>query len=76
MEQPGPKCGKCGYDLRGAPVDRCPECGSRFLDAGIITPAAARRRTRARRLVLLFSVAVILLGAALAIALYQTHTAK
>ena len=24
------KCGKCGYDLRGLPEDRCPECGTSF----------------------------------------------
>src|SRR5438876_11478595 len=23
-------CGSCGYDLRGAVSDRCPQCGRRF----------------------------------------------
>jgi len=26
----GPRCPKCGYDLRGLPTPRCPECGLRF----------------------------------------------
>ena len=24
------RCGRCGYDLRGATKKRCPECGERF----------------------------------------------
>src|SRR5258705_13028849 len=23
-------CGSCGYNLRGVPSDRCPECGQQF----------------------------------------------
>jgi hypothetical protein len=26
-------CGRCGYDLRGLPADRCPECGAVDADA-------------------------------------------
>jgi hypothetical protein len=39
------QCGNCRYDLVGSVgvVDRCPECGSRFLDAGIIPPAGRQR---------------------------------
>jgi hypothetical protein len=32
-----PRCGNCGYNLTGAPSNRCPECGMLFIDAGVIT---------------------------------------
>jgi len=42
-----PRCGNCGYNLTGAPSNRCPECGELFIEAGVITrpprPAPSRR---------------------------------
>jgi predicted Zn-ribbon and HTH transcriptional regulator len=32
-----PRCGNCGYNLTGAPSNRCPECGKLFIEAGVIT---------------------------------------
>ena len=32
-----PRCGNCGYNLTGAPSNRCPECGELFIEAGVIT---------------------------------------
>ena len=42
----GPKCGHCGYNLTGAPENRCPECGRLFIDAGVVTvhPRGSRLR--------------------------------
>lgn len=43
----GPRCGNCGYNLTGAPSNRCGECGRLFIEAGVITRTiAARRRFR------------------------------
>jgi hypothetical protein len=33
-----PLCPACGYDLRGTPVDRCPECGKLFDRATVFNP--------------------------------------
>jgi flagellar basal body-associated protein FliL len=45
--QAGPRCGSCGYNLTGAPSNRCPECGKLFIEAGVITnpptPSGSRR---------------------------------
>ena len=42
-----PRCGNCGYNLTGAPSNRCPECGQLFIEAGVITrpprPVPSRR---------------------------------
>ena len=40
MPDAHPACPRCGYDLHGARVVRCPECGSRY-DADEIRPLAA-----------------------------------
>ncbi len=39
-----PACGKCGYDVGGSvgTVTRCPECGSPFMEVGILPPRGKR----------------------------------
>lgn len=39
--KPFPACGRCGYDVSAtvAEADRCPECGTPFIEAGIIPPS-------------------------------------
>ncbi len=39
-----PGCGKCGYDVGGSvgTVTRCPECGSPFMEVGILPPRGKR----------------------------------
>jgi hypothetical protein len=39
--EPG-HCGACGYDLRGLPAGRCPECGRAGMIARIVTAAKGR----------------------------------
>ncbi len=50
-----PRCGNCGYNLTGAPSNRCPECGMLFIEAGVITkpPTPLPSRGVIRILVLL-----------------------
>lgn len=38
-----PRCGNCGYNLTGAPGNRCPECGKLFIEAGVIVRSDIRR---------------------------------
>lgn len=38
-----PRCGHCGYNLIGSLSDRCPECGLRFLEAGVVKGSPASR---------------------------------
>lgn len=55
----GPRCGGCGYNLTGAPSNRCPECGSLFVEAGIMT----RRTQSPRRMLAVVSLASLAAGA-------------
>lgn len=50
-----PRCGSCGYNLTGAPSNRCPECGKLFIEAGVITrqPTLSPSRGVIRVLVLI-----------------------
>ena len=38
-----PRCGHCGYNLTGSQSDRCPECGLRFIEAGVVKGSPASR---------------------------------
>ncbi|MCC6358212.1 MAG: hypothetical protein IT450_05680 [Phycisphaerales bacterium] len=38
-----PRCGHCGYNLTGAPGNRCPECGKLFIEAGVVVRDDLRR---------------------------------
>ena len=38
-----PRCGRCGYNLTGSQSDRCPECGLRFIEAGVVKGSPASR---------------------------------
>lgn len=39
-----PRCGHCGYDLTGAPENRCSECGRLFIVAGVLLGPDTRRQ--------------------------------
>lgn len=52
-----PQCGSCGYNLTGAPGNRCPECGALFIEAGVIF-FDPQRGARLRRRLLLMGLAV------------------
>ena len=41
-----PMCGHCGYNLTGAPGNRCSECGLLFIEAGVVTPATSGKPGR------------------------------
>ena len=38
------QCLNCGYDLRGLPDGRCPECGTEFVRGHLLVELYARRR--------------------------------
>jgi len=46
-----PRCGACGYNLTGLDGNYCPECGRKFIDAGVVK-ASNQRRTSVGRIVL------------------------
>lgn len=57
-----PRCESCGYDLRGCPEPRCPECGTAYEPVCPVCDGEGRldrRRSGASRL-LLFSAAMLL----------------
>ena len=59
--RPYASCGQCGYDVGASlgNVDRCPECGARFAEVGVLPPTPRRRRTAIVGVIL---VGVLLLG--------------
>ncbi len=53
-----PTCGHCGYNLTGAPGNRCPECGQLFIEAGV----TFRFRDPPGRLTVTSVIAIVLFG--------------
>ncbi len=41
-----PTCGQCGYNLTGSESNRCPECGTLFIEAGVTLGNPAPKRAR------------------------------
>jgi hypothetical protein len=60
--EPTPRCGNCGYNLTGAPSNRCPECGKLFVEAGVVTDPAPVPRPR-----VWLPVLILLIGAFVAL---------
>ena len=58
----GPRCGGCGYNLTGSATNRCPECGSLFIEAGVITEKKPRPLGRAWVGVLLVALLLLPIG--------------
>lgn len=65
-----PRCGNCGYNLTGAPGNRCPECGKLFIEAGVVV----RREPRRSPWRLLFL--ILAFAALIAIAFFTLHAAR
>jgi len=40
-----PRCARCGYDVRAATAERCPECGLTLAGEGVRPPITDRRKT-------------------------------
>ena len=41
-----PTCGQCGYNLTGSESNRCPECGTLFIEAGVTLGNPSPKRPR------------------------------
>lgn len=41
-----PSCGRCGYNLTGSESNRCPECGTLFIEAGVTLGNTSPKRPR------------------------------
>ena len=41
-----PTCSRCGYDLTGSESNRCPECGTLFIEAGVTMGNPSSKRPR------------------------------
>ncbi len=39
-------CGQCGYNLTGSESNRCPECGTLFIEAGVTMGNLSSKRPR------------------------------
>ena len=59
-----PACGRCGYNLTGSESNRCPECGTLFIEAGVTlgNPSPMKARWVLVSLVVLSSLFVAGLG--------------
>ena len=45
-ERTDPTCGQCGYNLTGSESNRCPECGTLFIEAGVTLGNPSPKRAR------------------------------
>jgi hypothetical protein len=76
----GPRCGKCEYDLTGSVSNRCPECGSLFIDVGVMVPLAPPRLRKFRMLGAIAVIALLLLvlvaGLSTFLAFHQVRRAR
>ena len=41
-----PTCGRCGYNLTGSESNRCPECGTLFIEAGVTLGRSSPKKAR------------------------------
>lgn len=62
VARPGPACPVCDYDLTGAPIGRCPECGLELVVRGETLPLWVRANCRRHLVLGLVNVGVIALG--------------
>lgn len=60
-----PRCGKCNYNLTGCTSNRCSECGSLLIEAGIVVapPPRTLRRVRAFRAIAAVVILILLVCA-------------
>ena len=76
----GPRCGKCEYDLTASQSNRCPECGSLFIDAGVLVPLPPPRLRKFRMLgaitVIAMLVLLLLAGLSTTLAIQQVRRAR
>ncbi|MFQ5496151.1 MAG: hypothetical protein ACE5EX_12315, partial [Phycisphaerae bacterium] len=82
VERHGFHCGKCGYDLQGQVVPRCPECGEAFdkeLAGRMKRAAAGASRDSSRRGPVLAVVLIMVLSATVVgtgLLVYKTRMAR
>ena len=67
-------CANCGYDVRGLPGHTCPECGSDLNEVGRLTPRFRKwQKAPPIARALIWTVAVLVIGAILAITALSSH---
>ena len=74
----GPRCGRCEYNLTGAPGNRCPECGALFIEAGVLVADPSQSstgRTAKGVMFVAFLSLGVLLGLAVLFGYVQTRAA-
>ncbi len=83
LERCGFRCKRCGYDLRGQVVPRCPECGREFdaeekarFDAGLFADATPTAPPRRRLALTLLIIVPLLLTVGLGIAHWRSYSVR
>jgi hypothetical protein len=71
----GPRCGNCGYNLTGAPSNRCPECGLLFIEAGVVV-SRGRAAPHVRRVLLVLALLLLPVLVMLSLSLYLRAQAE